>query len=773
MKNKNKILLFGSVTVSVFLSFFFSHSISFAEQSLVVAQIQENSSKSVQSDKNAKEANAKIEENGLVPCSVSECTFCHLLKLAERIFFWLLAFSFNLAIFFVIVGGYVYISSGGNSDSMSWAKENLKNILIGISVCLVAWLLIHGIYTVLGYKGSWWRMECAEDALKSSDNKTVSNSEIYKNEVTANNQGGRNNPVTLPDLAATGIKNLPKNKYFFIHGLGGQPLENAAKQLAQITEEANKEGKIVYAITPVKNRDTLEIEGPQPVNLTKQIGTNLKQTQKNIKAVITGLIADSPTGTNFPFFIADSEENLTNFNNIWPNKVSPEQSLKTYHNGVVYEEGKTLKKGEEETLFSVNLVSDDSDDKKNEKFYLNRDNPITFKIPQDISPQAAKQMAVDIAQVVAESVKNSESLNKDQWNQIVGLMSKDIAAGKVPNKGNANSNDEENEVYSPAVFASYALKNPGQITDLEKLKKVEKELDSIAKDIIDKELPQNTNNNQNKTKASPINLNDTLSDNGGVLDSIQEYFFHQFSNTPALNNWIAGEKKIPENGNGSFSGINVNRVPSLDPTQLSKIGGRITTDNMLSLKEREAIRNLIVDIQKEMKDNTGIDYNIPPDLIMCVFEKESKFDPGAMSQTGCSGLGQMSMGATRSATKKLKKLAPKHFEALSEKIRINFGVDMEETLTREGGGEKKREILRSDPNLNAALSYTHLTEKGIVGRGGSARNIQDLKSMVIGYGPGNSYYAISIFKCLENGSWRVIPEKIQAIIDAREAKNKE
>jgi len=157
---------------------------------------------------------------------------------------------------------------------------------------------------------------------------------------------------------------------------------------------------------------------------------------------------------------------------------------------------------------------------------------------------------------------------------------------------------------------------------------------------------------------------------------------------------------------------------------------------------------------------------------MCVFEKESKFDPGAMSQTGCSGLGQMSMGATRSATKKLKKLAPKHFEALSEKIRKNFGVDMEETLTREGGGEKKREILRSDPNLNAALSYAHLTEKGIVGRGGSARNIQDLRNMVTGYGPGNSYYANSIFKCLENGSWRVIPEKIQAIIDAREAEKK-
>jgi hypothetical protein len=110
--------------------------------------------------------------------------------------------------------------------------------------------------------------------------------------------------------------------------------------------------------------------------------------------------------------------------------------------------------------------------------------------------------------------------------------------------------------------------------------------------------------------------------------------------------------------------------------------------------------------------------------------------------------------------------------AFSEKIRNDFGVDLEETLTREGGNEKKREILRSDPNLNAVLSFVHLTEKGIVGRGGSARNSQDLRSMVIGYGPGNTVYATSIMYCLQTNSWRNIPEKIQAIIEAREIKNK-
>lgn len=762
MANKNKVLVFlFSVVFSLWLPSF-----SYAELSSGKTENIKTNTQSVNS-----------EEGQLVTCSLSECTSCHLLKLAERIFFWLLAAAASLAALLIVISGYFYLFSTGNSDHVEWAKDALRYALTGFGLCLLSWLIVHAVYSILGYKGNWWQMECANLAKGASDNQINLISEVFANEVTANNQGGRNNPVALPDIATAGIKNLPENKYFFLHGLGGQPLDNAAKQLAQVAEEARKEGKILFVITPVKNPDTLEIEGSKPINLNKQIGTNFRQTQKNIRTVLAGLMADSPTGTNFPFFIASSEDSLTGFNNIWPSSVDFKNSLKTYRNGVVYAEGETVNKGEEETLFSVNLISDlstrqagSSKDPKNEKFYLNRDNPITFNLPEDISPAAAKQMAVDIAQVVAESTKNSQALNKDQWNQLVGLMSKDVLAKKANySPANINVNDDSDNVYNPAVFASYAVKNPGQKTDPVKLREVEKELDKIAKDLIDKEIPRNTNNNANQNDNKKSSDQDRT---GGLFESIQNYFLYHFSDTPALDNWMAEEKKTPHEGNNGNI-VNVNRVPNLDPAKLSKIGGRITTDNILSLEQREAIKSLIIDIQKEMKDNSGIDYNIPPDLIMCVFQKETKFDPGAMSQTGCSGLGQLNMGAARTATIKLKKLAPKHFKALSDKARKDFGVDMEEALTREGGNDKKREILRSDPNLNAALAYVHLTDKGIARRGGAARGEQDWRTMVNGYGPGNYSYASSILDCLKNKSWMTIPDKIQAIINTRETKNKD
>jgi len=686
-------------------------------------------------------------DTALVPCSFTECSVCHLLGLLGNIIAWLLGAAFLTAVFFAVWNGYCYLWSTGDREKLDLAKNGLKYSLIGFAVCLLAWLGVHLIYSVFGYQGNWWRMECALES--TNPGPSNSESELYKNEVGADSPGGRRNPLALTDLAASGIQNLPVNKYFFLHGLGGQPLPSAAKQLTKITEDADKSGKIVFVLTPRLDPGTLEIIGSQPVSLTNQLGPNSLQTENNIRKLITGLVADSPTGTNFPFFIADSVESMAQFNNIWPENVTEQQSLKTYHNGVVYQEGEELKDGAEQTLFTVNLVSDRARDPRNEKFSLDRENPINFNLPENISPAAAKQMAVDIAQTVAESTKNSQIMGRDQWQQLVNLMSKEVAAKS--GQGPESADDDNQPVYNPAVFASYAVVNPGQTTDTVKLAAAEKDLNKLAKGIIDQE-------------TAPAK------EEKSFTDSIREYFLSALPATPSLDEWMTQAGYSPDNIDNFSEKVNVNRVPVLDPSRLSKIGGHISTNNILSLNDREAIRDLILDVQKEIKDNTGIDYQIPVDLVMCVFNKETKFDPGAMSQTGCSGLGQLNMGAARTSIEKLKKYAPKHFIAFAEKTQRIFGVDLESTLVREGGNEIKRIILRSDPNLNAALAYVHLTNKGVASHGLPAEDLTDLQYIIKGYGPGNLSYATSVLSCYKNGDWKNIPEKIQAMINQRDTK---
>jgi hypothetical protein len=679
---------------------------------------------------------ALAAEPGLVPCSFAECSVCHLLSLAGNIFNWLTGIAFLAAVLLVLWSGYQYLWAAGDQDKIDRAKLVLKYTVLGFAACLFSWLMIHLVYTVSGYKGNWWRMECGYEA-SSSVNQPISDSELYKNEVNVNNPGGRHNPLALTDLAATGLKNLPANKYFFLHGLGGQ-------QLAKITQEASQSGKIVYVITPSQDPNTLEINGSQVVSLTSQLGPTIRQTENNILKLITGLVADSPTGTNFPFFIADSADALAQFNNVWPENVAASQSLKTVHNGVVYQEGEELQEGTEQTLFTVNLVSDRARNPKYEKFSLDRDNPITFNLPENISPAAARQMAVDITQSVAAATKNSQVMGKDEWQQLVNLMSKEEAA----KTGQNNSDNENQPVYNPAVFASYAMINPGQTTDAVKLAGAEKDLNKLAKDIIDREMAP--------------------AEKKGLDQSIQEYFLSALSATPYLDQWIAQENKTSGKTIDNYSDVvNVNRVPTIDPSRLSKIGGHISTDNILSLQDREALKELVVDVQKEIKDNTGMDYQIPTDLVMCVFNKETKFDPGAMSQTGCSGLGQLNMGAARTSIRKLKTMAPRYFMAFTEKTQQNFGVDLEETLTREGGNDLKRIILRSDPNLNAVLAFVHLTNKGVASHGQPAEGLGDLRYIVKGYGPGNLAYANSVLECYKNQGWKDIPANIQAKINER------
>ncbi len=57
----------------------------------------------------------------------------------------MLAFSFIIAIFFVVIGGYRYIFDGGNDEQATKGRKTVINALIGIVVILLSYVIVTSV----------------------------------------------------------------------------------------------------------------------------------------------------------------------------------------------------------------------------------------------------------------------------------------------------------------------------------------------------------------------------------------------------------------------------------------------------------------------------------------------------------------------------------------------------------------------------------------------------------------------------------------------------
>jgi hypothetical protein len=62
----------------------------------------------------------------------------------------MLLFAGAIAVFFVIVGGYQYIASGGNEETAEKGRKTLINAIIGIIVIVLAYAIINVIVNLVG-----------------------------------------------------------------------------------------------------------------------------------------------------------------------------------------------------------------------------------------------------------------------------------------------------------------------------------------------------------------------------------------------------------------------------------------------------------------------------------------------------------------------------------------------------------------------------------------------------------------------------------------------
>jgi hypothetical protein len=764
---KNKKILIGLVAAAVlaFMPLTFGTSLTPSLARVVTQQVQAESGGGL--DK-MDDTVSKVDERGIVPCTLSECTFCKLLQMVERIFFWLLSLAFALAVFCVVFSGFAYILSAGDSGLMGWAKEGLKLSLIGFAICLVAWLAIHVLYTVLGYKGNWWQMECSQDSAASAGSHSVAN--LYINEVPLKDPGGRDNPVALPDLAYQGIGNIPENKYFFIHGLGGQSLDQAANQLAKIAKAAQEQKRVVFAATPYSETD----KGTKLTKITNYIANDDKQTLENFANLVLEMAAESPS-LEIPLIQTSEngqQQEVAKFNSLWPSNpdfYEGENSIfKTLSemskDGVAYKEtGPIIINWPEGKVprnisdFSINLDYDE----KTGKYILNIDDPVNVTLPNNISPQAARAAARDFAEVLAllKKRESAYSNQEDFSSQLIALLTKADPSKELTKDGQSKGNDS-------GYSRDFTQDNKGNV---EKTRNWESSGTGLLPSGIATKQPTTTSPIapvNTGTSAATRNLEKELEK--AIKDYVQ-------SNSNSGNGSPTGGKQ--NNGGcstcGQNNGQNTSGTPtgseSTTPISPEPLTGTAADPNSmvsqvsigisspLSNEERGRIRDMIINIQKEEMDNLVKNkynpLNIPPEYVLCLIQAESSFNPVATSPTKAAGLGQHTDDSQMEGAQMLGKTAPKHYEEFTKK----YGKDLTQLMsTKAMGSQRVKDTLRQDPNLAAAMTYAFVEVKArnILKMNGpvSMDNLRRITYAYVGDGNEGAQWN-KIRNCMTNNSW--------------------
>jgi len=71
-------------------------------------------------------------------------------SLFERIVLWVLAIAGMIAVLFLIYGGFLYLTAGGDAERVTKAKTTIINAVIGIIVIALAFAIFFAVTDVLG-----------------------------------------------------------------------------------------------------------------------------------------------------------------------------------------------------------------------------------------------------------------------------------------------------------------------------------------------------------------------------------------------------------------------------------------------------------------------------------------------------------------------------------------------------------------------------------------------------------------------------------------------
>jgi len=92
----------------------------------------------------AHDANAQLNRN--FPCDPStglRCNETSIPQIFRTIINWALGIAFGIAVIFLIIGGFRYITAGGNEESVQKGKSSVINALIGIVIIVLSYVIVN------------------------------------------------------------------------------------------------------------------------------------------------------------------------------------------------------------------------------------------------------------------------------------------------------------------------------------------------------------------------------------------------------------------------------------------------------------------------------------------------------------------------------------------------------------------------------------------------------------------------------------------------------
>ena len=96
-------------------------------------------------------ASAASWSNGLVPCggpTQNPCTVKDIFVLIARTTNFLIAFAGIFAVYYIVGAGFWLIVSMGNEESITTRKKQLSNAVVGLALCMMAFLFIKNMNPV-------------------------------------------------------------------------------------------------------------------------------------------------------------------------------------------------------------------------------------------------------------------------------------------------------------------------------------------------------------------------------------------------------------------------------------------------------------------------------------------------------------------------------------------------------------------------------------------------------------------------------------------------
>jgi hypothetical protein len=100
---------------------------------------------------------ADAQLNKSLPCDPSKGLNCtagtDINQLIRTVINWLLGIAFGIAVLFLIIGGFWYITSAGNEETAEKGKGTAVNALIGIVIIILSYVIVNVVANLVTNAG--------------------------------------------------------------------------------------------------------------------------------------------------------------------------------------------------------------------------------------------------------------------------------------------------------------------------------------------------------------------------------------------------------------------------------------------------------------------------------------------------------------------------------------------------------------------------------------------------------------------------------------------